>query len=468
MHNSESHSLKYRTVWRWHFYAGMFCIPFVLILSVTGGIYLFKQEIEDWSESAYNHLELKGEAVAPSQLVQHVLKDHPDASFSSYQLPPTSSVAPRMLIRTATGQQRVYIHPVTQQELLIYPEQERFMRYMFRIHGELMLGDRGSMLVELASSWTIILILTGLFLWWPRSTLRLNGVFLPRLNKQGRLFWRDLHVTTGFWISFFVLFLLISGLPWSKFWGDYFKQIRSLTGTAVARQDWSNGNESERTKATSKPKASKSNASSDEHAGHQGHASNKPAASKSPPLDLTGFDRAVEVASTLSLPHPVLISPLKEQAGVWKVQSMTANRPLRTTLNIDGKTGEILQRQVFKDKHWIDKAVSYGIAAHEGRLFGSLNQLLGLFTALGLITMCTTAIIMWWKRRQPGTIGLPIRETELHLPTSFYFIIICLGLCLPLFGISFLILWIIDRLFLQPRETPIAKTIQEPVKIGES
>ena len=35
-------------IWRWHFYAGLFCIPFILILSITGPIYLFKPQIEAW------------------------------------------------------------------------------------------------------------------------------------------------------------------------------------------------------------------------------------------------------------------------------------------------------------------------------------------------------------------------------------------------------------------------------------
>jgi uncharacterized iron-regulated membrane protein len=38
--------LNYRTVWRWHFYAGLFCIPFVIWLATTGSIYLFKPQIE--------------------------------------------------------------------------------------------------------------------------------------------------------------------------------------------------------------------------------------------------------------------------------------------------------------------------------------------------------------------------------------------------------------------------------------
>ena len=58
------------------------------------------------------------------------------------------------------------------------------------------------------------------------------------------MFWRDLHGVTGFWISGLALFLLFSGLPWAKFWGDYFRNVTALTGTAVARQDWTNGQRS--------------------------------------------------------------------------------------------------------------------------------------------------------------------------------------------------------------------------------
>ena len=31
----------YKLAWRWHFYAGLFVIPFMILLSITGIIYLF-------------------------------------------------------------------------------------------------------------------------------------------------------------------------------------------------------------------------------------------------------------------------------------------------------------------------------------------------------------------------------------------------------------------------------------------
>ena len=46
--------IGYRTVWRWHFYAGLFCIPFVLWLSLTGTIYLFKPQVEKFLDRNYD------------------------------------------------------------------------------------------------------------------------------------------------------------------------------------------------------------------------------------------------------------------------------------------------------------------------------------------------------------------------------------------------------------------------------
>jgi len=67
------------------------------------------------------------------------------------------------------------------------------MTVVFHLHGELLMGDRGSMVVELAASWAIVMILTGLYLWWPRNAGRFGGILYPRINQSGRVFWRDLH-----------------------------------------------------------------------------------------------------------------------------------------------------------------------------------------------------------------------------------------------------------------------------------
>jgi len=38
----------YRSVWRWHFYAALWTAPLLIILTLTGAIYLFDREFDGW------------------------------------------------------------------------------------------------------------------------------------------------------------------------------------------------------------------------------------------------------------------------------------------------------------------------------------------------------------------------------------------------------------------------------------
>jgi uncharacterized iron-regulated membrane protein len=160
--------LDYRTVWRWHFYAGLFCIPFVLWLATTGSIYLFRPQVEAWLDRPWDHLSLGSVRLDPEAQVQAALAAVPGGRLNSYELPlaPDSSV--RVLVGRGPELFRVYVHPGTGVVLHIAREDQRIMRRIFYLHGELQMGARGSMLVETAASWAIVMMLTGLFLWWPR------------------------------------------------------------------------------------------------------------------------------------------------------------------------------------------------------------------------------------------------------------------------------------------------------------
>lgn len=52
------------------------------------------------------------------------------------------------------------------------------------------------------------------------------GTLVPRLwSKNKRIFWRDLHAVPGFYGVLLIAFLLLTGLPWTGFWGDTFVQV---------------------------------------------------------------------------------------------------------------------------------------------------------------------------------------------------------------------------------------------------
>jgi uncharacterized iron-regulated membrane protein len=416
----------YRAVWRWHFYAGLFCIPFVIVLSISGSIYLFKPQIESWIDRDYDHLAVSAHRATAAEEIRAAIAAVPGSTLSSYEVPDGDHAAARVIVGRESGATRVYIHPETLQVLKQVDENSRFMRVLFRLHGELLMGNRGSAVVELAASWAIIMIVTGLYLWWPRQAKGLGGVVYPRLGRGSRVLWRDLHGVTGFWIAGLALFLLFTGLPWAKFWGDYFRNVRRVTGTAVARQDWTNG---------AAPASGSTTDGAGEHSGHR-RGSWRGRGRGSTPSDLTAVNRIVATVAPLRLPPPVVIAPPGRGSTDWTAKSMTPNRPLRVDLVMDGTTGAIKDRTDFKDRHLIDRIVGTGIAAHEGQLFGWPNQILGLVTAGGLILLRVISVVLRWRRREPGVLGAPAVATSPRVSCGFVTLVVLFGIYLPLFGAS--------------------------------
>ena len=438
----------YRTIWRWHFYAGLVCIPFVIWLSLTGTIYLFKPQIEAWLDRRYDRLEVTGATARCEAQVEAALNAVPGSNLHFYELPRSSHSAVRIIVGRGTDEYRVYVHPQTLRVLHVVDESKRPMTVIFHMHGELLMGDWGSRVVELAASWAIIMILTGLYLWWPRGAPRFGGVLHPRLRQGKRIFWRDLHAVTGVWVSALALFLLLTGLPWASNWGKYLEKIRTLTHTA-SNPDWTTGSSSE----ASARKARNPIPAPGAPGLHAGHA--KGLTSGEPVTLYAGLDKMVASVAPLRLAYPVLIAPPVRDGDPWTAKSDAQNRTLRVNLALDPATAAIIKREDFAQAQWIDRIVETGVAAHEGQLFGLPNQLLGVFTAAGLTLLSASSVVMWWRRRPERVLGAPPVVPRERLPPGFIVAVVALAMYLPMLGCSIVAVWLIELLLL--RRLPAAR-----------
>lgn len=451
-----SKGLDYRTVWRWHFYAGLFCIPFVLWLATTGTIFLFKPQIERYLDRPYNHLVI-GQRASANQQVQAALAAVPGSMLDAYELPPTPTSAAQILVDKGTHQFRVYVHPQTLKVLHVVNEDMRLENVVFRLHGELLMGNFGSAIVELAASWAVIMIVTGLYLWWPRNARGLGGVLYPRLRQGQRTFWRDIHAVMGIYVSCFALFLLFTGLPWAKSWGTYLKAWRHLSNGHVIRQDWTTSTSEKLAARAARTGGSMTNMpvmqmdnmpgmNASELASHDHHTHHYMAGD---PDAYKPLDQMIAVVAPLQLANPVLISPPMHQGGSWTAKSDTQNRPQRVDLVLDPTTGAILKRTDFHSRPWLDRVIGTGIAAHEGQLFGLANQLVSLFTTIGLITLCLSGFIMWWRRRPEGVLGAPTPLCRVRFSWGLIAFVAAFGIYMPFLGGSMLVVLVVERFVLR-------------------
>src|SRR5690606_24022157 len=130
--------------------------------------------------------------------------------------------------------------------------------------------------------------------------------------------------------------------------------------------------------------------------------------------------------------------------------------PLRTTIRYDLTGRTELARERFEDSHVIDRVVAYGVAWHEGQLFGWLNQLIGLATAAMLALMAISGFVMWRRRKPAGQLGAPHPPKATARVRGVAVIVLALATLLPLLAISLAAVVLIERLVLV-RIPPISR-----------
>lgn len=443
MSDNKQGTALYRLLWRWHFYAGLLVIPLMMLLALTGAVFLFKPQLDHWQERAYRGLELAGE-VSPDTQLQAALAAYPGATFDFYRLPEQPGDAAMFhlaLPGPAPEMRDVFVSP--QGKVLGSRDPDLLVSEVVqKLHGQLLLGHPGSWLVELAASWAIVLILSGLYLWWPRGR-GLAGVLYPRLGNGGRLIWRDLHAVSGFWVSALALVLLVTGLPWAHAWGSAFKAVRDELGWVKGAPDWTIGGT-----PVGDPHAEHDHAAMAGGMAGMDHAAMGHGAMASVRLsEIAAKARAERLA------FPVLVTPPggparfgRKGGADWTVRSDSANRPLRVSIRYDAMTGAEIAREGQGDKHVIDRVLAYGIAWHEGQLLGWINQLIGLVTAALLVLVPVSGFVMWRRRRPRSLLGAPPLPPVKVRIGGIAAVLGVLMVLLPLLALSLLAVILVDAL----------------------
>src|SRR5689334_12450119 len=233
----------YRAVWRWHFYAGLFAIPVIVLLSVTGIIYLFKPQLNDLMYGSAMNVTPQSQAKSYEEQKQAVLRGYPGSSVDALHTPDQVDKATQFEITKPDGKSlAVWVDPYTA-EITGSKGENNILQISKEIHGTLVTGDfltgkfadYGDAFIEIVAGWTIVMLVTGLYLWWPRGKRKsFRAAFLVRKRERNkRLFWRDLHAVTGVMFAFFIFAFMITGLVWTGVWGAKFNSTVADMGHPV-------------------------------------------------------------------------------------------------------------------------------------------------------------------------------------------------------------------------------------------
>ncbi|GAB3976287.1 PepSY-associated TM helix domain-containing protein [Spirosoma terrae] len=216
-----------------HLWLGLSSGLIVFVISITGCILAFEQEIKNATEPYRfiqppangkllppSVLKAKAETALPGKTANGVLYEEygRSATVGFYNLDPEFYYV-------------VYINPYTAEILKVWDEDDDFFHFILHGHYYLWLPEKiGQPVVASATLVFLTLLISGLVLWWPKN----KGAAKQRFSIKWSAAWRrknyDLHNVMGFYVLVVGLIFAITGLVWGFQW--FSKALYRATGGA--------------------------------------------------------------------------------------------------------------------------------------------------------------------------------------------------------------------------------------------
>ncbi|ASU35586.1 PepSY-associated TM helix domain-containing protein [Mucilaginibacter xinganensis] len=208
-----------KTILFMHRWLGFITGLVVFIVSVTGCIFCFQDEIQDAVHS-YRKVEFKnGPYLAPSVLKQTALKSYPGGTANYIYYYGKDRPAAVLVNEPKLGLQYVFMNPYT--GLITHTEnpQTNFFIIVEYIHLYLLLPPKiGSLIVGISVILFVLIMITGIVLWWPKRKTDRKRSFTIKWNGRWRRVNYDLHNVLGFYATGVAIILAVTGLSITFNW----------------------------------------------------------------------------------------------------------------------------------------------------------------------------------------------------------------------------------------------------------
>jgi uncharacterized iron-regulated membrane protein len=406
---------------RVHFLAGILVAPFVLLLCVTGFGYVISPQIhEDLYGRQLFVPEVGGTPRPLAEQVAAALSAHPEAELRSVVPPPEPDRTTRVNLAvpslTEPGEARtVFVDPYTNYisgELTTVDGRMPANVWLRDLHADLHLGAVGRLYSEVATSWLLVILVSGLVVWIAKQGRRRRGLRelltpLPRgKGEQARM--RAVHAPLGIWLTAGLLVLSVTGLAMTRFagWGLPAVRAPELAMTPVVVP----GN-----------------------------------------VDPVSVDRVLQVARAEGLSGELQVAAPTAPDRPFTVAETSPGLPIRKgSIAVDPYTARVTERIGWDDYPFLAQVREIGMQAHTGTLFGIANQIVLALLVIATIALILIGYRMWWKRSPYGEGKLPpapppaLRQLTAPVGVPVVLVTVVLAWLMPAFGVSLAAFIVLD------------------------
>lgn len=401
-------------------------IPLGIIISViclSGAVLVFQDDVEEWSNPEKYYVgKIEGEPLPIGKLIKIVNSRLENNSVSSVRI--LSDPKRNYVMGLQEGSRTsVYVNPYTGDITGKSERGDGFFSLVQRLHRWLLGGKGavGQLIVGYTTLFLVIILLSGIIVWWPKSRKQLKNRLQVKTKYGLKRFWLDLHTSGGAYLLIGLLILSLTGLYYSFDW--YRKGLTGLLGIEMTEyhSQKQSGGKPEQSNSYKKETDSKYRGNPNQRgrnpnyrgSGDWDRAQNKPdELQKADSVKAINQKSSYNVFSSwqtvldeLAEKNPNFKSVTIQKGSASVGQNFTfGNIRASDRYTFDNETGKITKIQPYKDQDGATKLRGWIYSLHTGKWGGFLSKVLTCIIALTGGTLSFTGyyiFIIKHKGRKP-------------------------------------------------------------------
>lgn len=344
-----------------HLWLGLASGLIVFIISITGFLYVFEAEIRDVAQQEYLHVPVQQKAfIGLNTIIENYQRLEPKQKITALKV--TKEEANATVQISTKKKKTYYFNPYDGS--LVNQKGSDWLNTVLEIHRTLLLGDIG----EFIQGWSVviflIMLITGLILWFPNQLRLVKQSLQIKWSGSFKRVNYDLHQVLGFYAAIVLLLIAFSGL-YFKF-DTAKKAVNFVTGSTLSK----------------------------------GTEAVAPATIDSTTLPVR-YNKIYETVNT-QYPGASSISFSVRKTGELRVRmsypNSWASARNQHVIFFDGKTGQLLRTKLYTDSNAADVYEASNHDLHTGTFFGLAGKILWCLVSLIGASLPVTGFIIWWKK----------------------------------------------------------------------
>lgn len=361
-----------RLIGKIHLWLGLSSGLVVLLLGITGCLLAFEVEIRNWTES-FRKVQIESREYMPPSALKAIAEKHLVAKKALGVEYPGKGKAAIAAYYDETNYELVFINPYSGEVLKHKDMTKDFFRIVLDGHFYLWLPHHiGQPIAASATLIFLIMMITGLILWWPKSKAARRQRFSIKWSARWRRKNYDLHNVLGFYMTWIAIFIAITGLVFGFQW--FAKSIYWITSGGEPMVEHAH------------PVSDTTRTAAFTNICDRLWEQHRPAVKENESLGIYFANIPTDPVEVVVNHHPGTYY----NSDFYHYDQFTG-QSLKAPGSWDGK---------FAEAKLADKIARMNYDMHVGAVLGLPGKILAFFASLIAASLPVTGFVIWWGRRK--------------------------------------------------------------------